>query len=111
MSSASGPTASEEGARFYNSLINALLESGIRPVVSLHHWDLPQTQQDFGGWTNASIVQHFRDYADFCFSRFGDRVKVWNTFSSPWTVSHAGYGKGQHPPEVRDYRVSAFQVR
>lgn len=106
----SGPTASEEGARFYNSLINALLESGIRPVVSLHHWDLPQTLQDFGGWTNASIVQHFRDYADFCFSRFGDRVKVWNTFSSPWTVSHAGYGKGQHPPEVRDYRVSAFQA-
>ena len=102
---------SERGAVYYDKLIDALIESGIQPVVTLYHWDLPQTLQDQGGWTNTSIVEAFKDYADFCFSRFGDRVKTWNTFSSPWVVSHAGYGTGEHPPGVKDYVVASYQVR
>ncbi|KAM9851168.1 lactase/phlorizin hydrolase-like [Aulostomus maculatus] len=101
---------SERGALYYDQLINALIESGIQPVATLFHWDLPQDLQDEGGWTNASIVGAFKDYADFCFSRFGDRVKTWNTFSSPWVVSHAGYGTGEHPPGVKDYVVASYQV-
>ncbi|XP_033990534.1 lactase-phlorizin hydrolase-like [Trematomus bernacchii] len=101
---------SEKGALYYDKLINALIESGIQPVVTLYHWDLPQALQDCGGWTNASIVEAFKDYADFCFSRFGDRVKTWNTFSSPWVVSHAGYGTGEHAPGVKDYVVASYQV-
>ncbi|XP_019945550.2 lactase/phlorizin hydrolase-like [Paralichthys olivaceus] len=101
---------SEKGALYYDKLINALIESGIQPVVTLYHWDLPQALQDHGGWTNTSIVEAFKDYADFCFSRFGDRVKTWNTFSSPWVVSHAGYGTGEHPPGVKDYVVASYQA-
>ncbi|XP_070693897.1 lactase/phlorizin hydrolase-like [Pempheris klunzingeri] len=101
---------SEKGALYYDKLINTLIESGIQPVVTLHHWDLPQQLQDDGGWTNTSIVEAFMDYADFCFSRFGDRVKTWNTFSSPWVVSHAGYGTGEHPPGVKDYVIASYQV-
>ncbi|XP_068602674.1 lactase/phlorizin hydrolase-like [Brachionichthys hirsutus] len=101
---------SEKGARYYDKLIDALVESGIDPVATLYHWDLPQELQDNGGWTNASIIEAFKDYADFCFARFGDRVKTWNTFSSPWVVSHAGYGTGEHPPGEKDYVVSSYQV-
>uniref|UniRef100_A0AAQ6AQ77 beta-glucosidase n=1 Tax=Amphiprion ocellaris TaxID=80972 RepID=A0AAQ6AQ77_AMPOC len=101
---------SEKGALYYDKLIDALIESGIQPVVTLYHWDLPQALQDAGGWTNPSIVEAFKDYADFCFSRFGDRVKTWNTFSSPWVVSHAGYGTGEHAPGIKDYVVSSYQV-
>ncbi|KAJ3592586.1 hypothetical protein NHX12_007713 [Muraenolepis orangiensis] len=103
-------THSEKGALHYDKLINTLIESGIQPVVTLHHWDLPQALQDCGGWTNSSIVEAFREYADFCFSRFGDRVKGWNTFSSPWVVSHAGYGTGEHPPGIQDYVVASYQA-
>ncbi|CAG5865922.1 unnamed protein product [Menidia menidia] len=101
---------SEKGALYYDKLINALIENGIQPVATLYHWDLPQALQDNGGWNNTSIVEAFKDYADFCFSRFGDRVKTWNTFSSPWVVSHAGYGTGEHPPGVKDYAFSSYQV-
>ncbi|KAG7503012.1 lactase-phlorizin hydrolase-like [Solea senegalensis] len=101
---------SEKGALYYDKLINALIDSGIQPVVTLFHWDLPQALQDHGGWTNTSIVEAFKDYADFCFSRFGDRVKTWNTFSSPWVVSHAGYGTGEHPPGIKDYVVASYQA-
>ncbi|XP_077436051.1 lactase/phlorizin hydrolase-like isoform X1 [Vanacampus margaritifer] len=101
---------SNRGVLYYNKLINALIESGIQAVVTLYHWDLPQDLQNQGGWANASIVEAFKDYADFCYSTFGDRVKTWNTFSSPWVVSHAGYGVGHHPPEVQDYVVASYQV-
>ncbi|XP_054642368.1 lactase/phlorizin hydrolase [Dunckerocampus dactyliophorus] len=101
---------SEGGVLYYDKLITALIESGIQPVITLYHWDLPQELQNHGGWTNASIIEAFKDYADFCYSRFGDRVKIWNTFSSPWVVSHAGYGTGEHPPEIKDYVVASYQA-
>ncbi|XP_061697300.1 lactase/phlorizin hydrolase-like isoform X3 [Syngnathoides biaculeatus] len=101
---------SDKGVLYYDELINALVNSRIQPVITLYHWDLPQELQNQGGWTNASIIEAFKDYADFCFSKFGDRVKTWNTFSSPWVVSHAGYGVGDHPPQVQDYVVASYQV-
>ncbi|CAN9497957.1 unnamed protein product [Ophioblennius macclurei] len=101
---------SEDGVRYYNSLIDALIESGIKPIVTLYHWDLPQNLQDKGGWSDPSIIEAFKEYADFCFSKFGDRVKTWNTFSSPWVVSHAGYGTGEHAPGVKDYVVASYQA-
>ncbi|KAG5283403.1 hypothetical protein AALO_G00041690 [Alosa alosa] len=101
---------SEKGALYYDNLINTLLESNIEPVVTLYHWDLPQALQDNEGWTNLTVVEAFKDFADFCFSRFGDRVKTWNTFSSPWVVSHSGYGTGEHAPGVKDPVISSYQV-
>ncbi|KAM3607593.1 uncharacterized protein V6R79_010433 [Siganus canaliculatus] len=101
---------SEKGVQYYDNLINALIESGIDPVVTLYHWDLPQALQNSGGWTNPTIIDAFKDYADFCFSRFGDRVKTWNTFGSPWVVSHAGYGTGDYAPGVKDYVEASYQV-
>ncbi|XP_041939276.1 lactase-phlorizin hydrolase-like [Alosa sapidissima] len=101
---------SEKGALYYDNLINTLLQSNIEPVVTLYHWDLPQALQDNGGWTNLTVVEAFKDFADFCFSRYGDRVKTWNTFSSPWVVSHSGYGTGEHAPGVKDPVISSYQV-
>ena len=43
-------------------------------MVVLYHWDLPQALQDHGGWLNESVVGHFNDYADKCFSELGPKV-------------------------------------
>lgn len=100
----------EKGALYYDNMINKLLQSGIEATVTLYHWDLPQALQDQGGWTNGSIVEAFKEFADFCFSRYGDRVKTWNTFGSPLVVSNLGYGTGQHPPSIKDPVLASYQV-
>ncbi|GAB5572347.1 lactase-like protein isoform X2 [Prionailurus iriomotensis] len=74
----------KRGVKFYSDFIDALLKSNITPIVTLHHWDLPQLLQvKYGGWQNVSMANYFRDYADLCFEAFGDRVKHWITFSDP----------------------------
>ncbi|CAM8938678.1 unnamed protein product [Rhodiola kirilowii] len=87
------------GVKFYNDLINELLSKGIKPFVTLFHWDVPQALEDeYGGLLSPKIVDDFKEYADFCFNTFGDRVKHWVTLNEPFTVSKNGYTLGTFAP-------------
>eukprot|EP00249_Psilotum_nudum_P032012 c47105_g1_i1 orf=277-1869(+) len=95
----SGNLVNAEGLAYYNRLIDTVLEKGLKPYVTLYHWDLPQTLQDsIGGWLGQDIVQYFANYAETCFDAFGDRVKNWITLNEPLQFSYNGYGSGVHAP-------------
>ncbi|CAN8278333.1 unnamed protein product [Cochlearia groenlandica] len=89
----------QAGIDYYNNLINELLSKGIKPFVTIFHWDTPQGLEDgYGGFRGAEIVNDFRDYADICFKSFGDRVKHWITLNEPLTVVQQGYLQGVMAP-------------
>lgn len=88
-----------EAIRFYSDLIDELLKHDITPWVTLYHWDLPLAlQMEFDGWLNPKLADFFCEYADICFSHFGDRVKHWLTFNEPWVTAIIGYGQGVFAP-------------
>ncbi|KAF7668006.1 hypothetical protein LDENG_00036940 [Lucifuga dentata] len=83
----------------YSRLIDRLLEKGIEPIVTLHHWDLPQIlQEKYGGWKNDTLVGLFEAYAAFCFQTYGSHVRYWLTMHNPYLVAVQGYGTGVHAP-------------
>ncbi|XP_059652678.1 raucaffricine-O-beta-D-glucosidase-like isoform X2 [Cornus florida] len=89
----------KEGIDYYNNLIDELLANGIKPFVTLFHWDLPQALEDeYGGFLSGRIVSDFCNYAELCFWEFGDRVKHWITLNQPWTYSVYGYADGSLAP-------------
>lgn len=88
----------QKGLDFYSRLVDALLEAGIEPFVTLYHWDLPQALQDRGGWPVRSTAEAFVEYADIIGRALGDRVRYWITFNEPFVSSFIGHMEGRHAP-------------
>ncbi|XP_022716068.1 beta-glucosidase 46-like isoform X2 [Durio zibethinus] len=87
------------GINFYNNLIDALLLKGIKPFVTLTHFDFPQELEDrYGSWLSPQSQEDFAYFADICFKSFGDRVKYWVTFNEPDFQVTFGYRTGKFPP-------------
>ncbi len=99
----------QKGLDFYDRLVDTLLEHGIRPKVTLFHWDLPQVLQNEGGWPNRDCPDWFADYARIVFDALGDRVDLWATINEPWVAAFIGYGMGIHAPGIQD-AAQAYQA-
>ena len=94
----------EKGLDHYDRLVDALLEAGIDPWITLYHWDLPQALHERGGWPNRDIADWFTDYAVTMAGRLGDRVQNWMTMNEPWVCSYFGYRDGHMAPGVKDLK-------
>jgi beta-glucosidase len=103
------------GLDFYQRLVDALLDAGVKPLLNLFHWDLPQALQDRGGFANPEVVDWFTDYAALMASSLGDRVKDWMTFNEPAVYAFLGHADGIHAPGLHDWptaiRVADHELR
>jgi len=94
------------GLGFYERLVDALLEQGIQPMLTLYHWDLPAALDRRGGWLNPDSAHWFADYAQMLFRALDDRVKLWVTLNEPWVVVDGGYLHGVLAPGQRNRFVT-----
>ncbi len=96
----------EEGIAFYSNLVDALLESGITPYLTLYHWDLPQALQDLGGWSNPDMPGYFAEYARILYDRLGDRVHHFITLNEPYCAAFLGNYEGRMAPGLHDFSTA-----
>ena len=99
----------ERGLDFYERLVDGLLARGVRPCLTLNHWDLPQHLQEHGGWEARDTVHRFVDYARGINRRLGDRLQMLTTHNEPWVVAILGHEQGIFAPGIKSRRV-AMQV-
>jgi beta-glucosidase/6-phospho-beta-glucosidase/beta-galactosidase len=97
----------------YHNVIDAMISSGLTPVVTLTHYTVPQwadnpaaydktsnsfTDGSLGGWTNTATAYAFANYAGFMAQEFSTTVKYWLTENEPVADVLLGYIAGQYPP-------------
>ncbi|MDX6398798.1 MAG: beta-glucosidase [Gaiellaceae bacterium] len=97
-----GRRREQRGFDHYDRLLDALLERGIEPLVTLYHWDLPSALD----WRDRDTAERFAEYAAAAFDAYGDRVRQWVTINEPWIIGILGYQLGIHAPGLRDLRAS-----
>lgn len=87
-----------EGAAFYSELLDELIAAGIKPMVTLFHWDTPLELERRGGWRRRATAEAFGRFADIAAGLFVDRVHSWITINEACTVTLEGYGLDVHAP-------------
>jgi len=104
-----------KGMAFYDRLIDALLDAGITPWVTLFHWDHPEALYDRGGWLSPDAPKWFADYASQVGKKLGDRVRHWITLNEPQCFIGIGHQDGGHAPGLklglRDILLAVFHVQ
>ena len=91
----------EQGLAFYDQLVDALLENGVQPWVTLFHWDYPYALYCRGGWLNRDSADWFADYAAVIVDKLSDRVSHWMTQNEPQCYIGLGHQTGVHAPGLK----------
>jgi beta-glucosidase len=110
----------EDGLAHYDAFIDALVEAGIRPNVTLHHFsnpawiDDPRDKDCPDGPSDANlcgfghpeggalVIEEARQHAALMAQRYGDRVDDWGTVNEPINYLMASHGVGVFPPGKLD---------
>ena len=72
----------EAGLAFYDRVFDALLERGIEPMVTLHHFEVPlELTNRWGAWEDRRTIDCFLKFCRTVFTRYRDKVKYWITFN------------------------------
>ncbi len=92
-----GPV-NETGLAYYERFVDALIEAGIEPYITLFHWDYPYELYKKGQWLNDDSSDWFEAYTRVVVGRLGNRVKNWITLNEPQCFIGLSYQKGIHAP-------------
>ncbi len=99
-----------EAIEHYKWEIQKLIEAGINPLVTLHHFSNPLWMEDEGAWLNAEAVSYFERYTEYVVSKLGEHVCDWVTINEPNVYLLIGYVFGEWPPgktSIKDYLKGA----
>jgi beta-glucosidase/6-phospho-beta-glucosidase/beta-galactosidase len=86
---AANSPVNEQGVAHYDDFLSSLIEVGVKPVITLFHWDTPLALfNSYGAWTSENIVDDFVNYAKFVITRYDDYVPIWYTFNERESSLH-----------------------
>jgi beta-glucosidase len=86
----------------YARMVAACRETGLEPVVTLHHFTSPRWVAAQGGWTAPATAERFERFVGSVMDRIGDDLRWICTINEPNIVATLGHLAGLFPPGARE---------
>ena len=86
----------------YKRVCEDLLERGVTPVVTFHHFTTPRWVAHHGGWEEPDTVGRFARFCERTTKHLGELIGRACTINEPNMVATGGYLSGGFPPGRRD---------
>ena len=98
-----------EALAHYDAVFESLARRGIRPMVTLHHFVMPQWLTDGNRWETGEAVEDFKQLAAMAAARWGRYVDWWITVNEAEVFVLHGWFRAIFPPGKFDIGL-AMQV-
>ncbi|MDT2660791.1 glycoside hydrolase family 1 protein [Enterococcus hulanensis] len=101
--------ANEEGLKFYDQLIDAILANGMEPMITLSHYEMPIfLTTHYHGWYSRELIEHFVRYSKVILERYKDKVKYWIVFNQ---INLIGYQSFCHLGVTEDTQENLLEAK
>ncbi|MBO0412059.1 glycoside hydrolase family 1 protein [Enterococcus hulanensis] len=99
----------EEGLKFYDQLIDAILANGMEPMITLSHYEMPIfLTTHYHGWYSRELIEHFVRYSKVILERYKDKVKYWIVFNQ---INLIGYQSFCHLGVTEDTQENLLEAK
>lgn len=85
----------EAGLQFYDDLFDECLKYGIRPLVTISHYETPfHLAEAYDGWLDRRLIGFYERYVRTIFTRYKGKVKYWLTFNEINSILNSPFMSG-----------------
>ncbi|HPA33008.1 MAG TPA: glycoside hydrolase family 1 protein [Anaerolineaceae bacterium] len=88
----------EDALDHYREILQGMMDRGLTPMVTLHHFTDPLWLMELGGWENPDVVGLFDRFVARSVDALQAYANLWVTINEPNVYYHAGYVAGGFPP-------------
>ncbi|MCM6777111.1 family 1 glycosylhydrolase [Nocardia sp. CDC159] len=88
----------EHGFAFYDRVIDLVVSSGMRPMITLDHWVYPGWQAERGGWADPGMVENWLANMRRVVDRYDSRNPLWVTINEP--IAYVVQELNHHTPPL-----------
>jgi len=99
----------EDALDNYRQMARGLIERGLTPMVTLHHFSEPLWISELGGWLNETTIEFFDSFVRKTVVALQEYVSVWCTINEPNIFAISAYLTGDFPPGEKSLSA-VFQV-
>jgi len=92
---------SDEAFAHYRDEITLLRDKGIRPLLTLHHFNNPRWFESMGAFEHPDCIPIFLRFVERVVTELGDLVEDWCTINEPNVYATFGYLYGVFPPGLK----------
>ena len=93
----------EDALDHYREILRGLVQRGLMPMVTLHHFTNPLWLSEQGGWENPKAPKWFAAYTRKVVEALKEYVSLWCTINEPNVYVGISYMDGAWPPGKNDH--------